>query len=793
MHAPEQNILDYQTQRRARQAANIALAMTAMTGVFGSFAFSTLAVRLFISPYTANFFPGYVPLKAGSLPVYSPLALYKAYKHFWHYPMMQHAFWFAAGATVLSTLSVAVWQFIVAGKKQRAVFESDLHGSAHWATLKEVQQMALLPDPKAKPSRAAKPSKRICYVGGYPDDRGKLRYLQHAGAEHIIAFAPTRSGKGVGLVLPTLLGGWRESVVVHDIKGENYLLTAGYRRSIGQRVLKFNPGFGLAGDEDVGNQMSQCCHFNPLEEVRIGTPFEVKDVMNIATMIVDPDGKGLNDHWQKTGFALLTSVILHVLYAEPDKTMRGVAAYLNDPELDSVDTAFEKMMKVEHDPDGIFHWKDQRGQPVKVHPVIAQSAKEMLNKADNEKSGVISTMMSFLSLYRDPIVAGWTEYSDFKILDLQDCEDPVSLYLVTSPEDKNRLKPLIRLVLNLIASKFTAADRLIEKGGRMESVAKHPLLLLLDEFPSLGKMDVFQDTIAFLAGYNVKLYLITQDKSQLEDEGHAYGKAGAMVIINNCHVRVIYAPNEIATAEWVSKMLGKKTVAMENTNLNFEGSFIPAPKGQSRSISYQGRELLTPDEVLRLRGPEKRGSDIIKAGDMLILVAGFAPVYGQQILYFKDAVFLKRAQIPAPMQSDITSNPKNYKEIFGESGGVRTAHDEDVHPDLSDFLPEATGVGQAPDGGQTTGNAAQTTDDGQDTGEAAESPNEALQATSEATHDEEAGSTEYGSDVDSNEMSLVLQALDSLPQEMRVVLAERDRTVAQKDRHSDKEDFKNLM
>ncbi len=759
MHAPEQNILDYRAQRNARNAANIAIGLTAMTTLFGSFGFSTLAVKLFIGRYTANFFPGYVSLKAGSLSLYSPYALYHAYTQFWKYPMMQHAFYFAAGGTILSTLAVAVWQFITVGKKQRSMFESDLHGSAHWATAKEVSQMALLPTNKSKPSR------RICYVGGYPDDKGEPRYLQHAGAEHIIAFAPTRSGKGVGLVLPTLLGGWKESVVVHDIKGENYLLTAGWRRSIGQRVLKFNPGFGLEGDEDVGNQLAQCCHFNPLEEVRIGTPFEVKDVMNIATMIVDPDGKGLNDHWQKTGFALLTSVILHVLYAEPDKTMRGVAAYLNDPELESVDIAFDKMLKVEHDPEGRFRWKDQRGQPVKVHPVIAQSAKEMINKADNEKSGVISTMMSFLSLYRDPIVAGWTEYSDFRILDLQDCEDPVSLYLVTSPEDKNRLKPLIRLVLNLIASKFTAADRLIEKGGRMESVAKHPLMLLLDEFPSLGKMDVFQDTIAFLAGYNVKLMLIAQDKSQLEDEGHAYGRSGAQAIINNCHIRVIYAPNEITTAEWISKMLGKKTVAMENTNQSFEGSFIPSPKGQSRSVSFQGRDLLTADEVLRLRGPEKRGSDIIKAGDMLILVAGFAPVYGQQILYFKDAVFLKRAQVPAPMQSDITSNRKDYFAIFGESGGVRVApQDEDVPPDLDDFLTDADlPVSAAPPVATPT-------------------PVVAEQVVEEGSDD-----------VNAQEMALVAQALQSLPTEMLTVLAERERTAIQQDRADNKDDFKGLM
>lgn len=752
MHAPEQNILDYKTQKAAREAGTMALIYTAMTAFFGSFLFSTLAVTIFIGQYVKNFFPHYSPYKVGSWSVYSPYAIYKAYMAYWQYPMMQHTLYVAAGAIIVSTVGVAIWQFIGSGRKQKAVYETDLHGSAHWATQKEVQQMSLLP------AKGAKPSKKVCYVGGYPDDKGHLKYLQHSGAEHIIAFAPTRSGKGVGLVLPTLLGGWMESVVVHDIKGENYLLTAGYRRSMGQRVLKFNPGFGLAGDEDVGDQLAQCCHFNPLEEVRIGTQFEVKDVMNIATMIVDPDGKGLNDHWQKTGFALLTSVILHVLYAEPDKTLRGVAAYLNDPDLTDVNAAFDKMMKVEHDPDGRFHWKNQHGEAVKVHPVIAQSAKEMINKAENEQSGVISTMMSFLSLYRDPIVASWTEYSDFHIMDLQDCEDPVSLYLVTSPEDKNRLKPLIRLVLNLIASKFTAADRLIEKGGRMECVGKHHLMLLLDEFPSLGKMDVFQDTIAFLAGYNVKLMLIAQDKSQIEDEAHAYGKSGSQAIINNCHVRVIYAPNEVQTAEWVSKMLGKKTVVMENTNQSFEGGFIPSQKGQSRSLSYQGRELLTPDEVLRLRGPLKEGSNIVRAGDMLILVAGFAPVYGQQMLYFKDNTFLTRAKVPPPLQGDITSSPKNYRKVFGDDGGVRAVPSDDSLQ-LDEIQREVEAAIQSED----------------------------IQVARSKELDP-------GDDVaNTAEMAQVMADLASLPAEMLPAINGYERTDTQKVRASDKADMNAMM
>ena len=706
VHQPDQNILDYRKQQRIRNAPALGMMATAMTGVFSAYLASSLGVDWCIAPYAANFFPHYVSKPLLGLHVYSPLALAKAWWAFRQYPMMQHAVYVAVGSTLLPTLAMAIWQFVRTGRLQKQMYETDLHGSAHWADREEVERMALLPE------GGKQDSKRVCYVGGFVDERGITLYLQHAGAEHIICFAPTRSGKGVGLVLPTLLGGWQESVVVHDIKGENYLLTAGWRKTIGQNILKFNPGFGLDADPEFGLEANngdlgsedQCCHFNPLEEVRIGTQFEVKDVMNIATMIVDPDGKGLNDHWQKTGFALLTSVILHVLYAEEDKTMRGVAAFLNDPNLASVDDAFDKMMQTEHRPVGsvlVRQWEAQYGS-AKIHPVIAQSAKEMKNKAPNEKSGVISTMMSFLSLYRDPIVAKWTAYSDFHITDLQDADRPVSLYLVTSPEDKNRLKPLIRLVLNLIASKFTSEDRLIPTGGRMVCKGKHPLLLLLDEFPSLGKMDIFQDAIAFFAGYNVKLFLITQSKSQLEDEGHGYGKAGGSVIIENCHVRIFYAPNDVTTAEWLSKTLGKKTVSMENTTQSLEGSFLPSPKGQSRSINYQARDLLTPDEVLRLRGPVKKGSDIVQAGDMIVMVAGFAPVYGRQILYFKNPVFLERAKINPPDQrNEISRRPKNYYEILLGNRPGKLVNPEANSLDDADFVDADLPAGDVQSGQNT--------------------------------------------------------------------------------------------
>jgi type IV secretion system protein VirD4 len=523
--------------------------------------------------------------------------------------------------------------FLIGKLKQRRamkkLYESDLHGSAHWATEKEVREAGLLRDGKADP--------HTCYVGGWRDPKtGKMHYLTHSGPEHILALAPTRSGKGVGLVVPTLLA-WQGSTVVHDIKGENYALTAGYRRSLGQRILRFSP-----------TERGTSCHFNPLNEIRIRTDHENADAQNIATMIVDPDGKGLNDHWAKTGFALLTGVILHVLYAReyPEKSLRTVASILSNPEVGNVDEIFEDMKTYEHDPEGKMGWVDNRGRPTKTHPNVAASAQEMLNKAENEKSGVISTAMSFLALYRDPIVAENTATSDFTIKSLMgdakgEKVPPTSLYLVVPPSDKDRLKPLIRLILNQIVRRLT--EEMEFKDGRSVAGYQHRLLLMIDEFPSLGKLDIFAEALAFIAGYGLKAYLITQDVSQLYA---AYTRDES--IVSNCHVRIAYAPNKVETAEWLSKMLGQTTVTLGTYSTSLAGGALPHQTGGGGGINYQARSLLSTDEVMRLQGPLKnQRGEIVKAGAMITTVAGFAPVYGEQILYFLDPVFSARARIPA--------------------------------------------------------------------------------------------------------------------------------------------------
>lgn len=171
----------------------------------------------------------------------------------------------------------------------------------------------------------------------------------------MLCFAPTRSGKGVGLVVPTLLT-WQGSAIVHDIKGENWSLTAGWRARFG-RVLLFDP------------TNAQSAAYNPLLEVRRGE-WEVRDVQNIADVLVDPEGAlEKRNHWEKTSHSLLVGTILHVLYAEKDKTLAGVANFLSDPKR-PIETTLRAMMTTPH--------LGNAG----VHPVVASAARELLNKSD---------------------------------------------------------------------------------------------------------------------------------------------------------------------------------------------------------------------------------------------------------------------------------------------------------------------------------------------------------------------------------------------------------------------------
>ncbi|HBT2458913.1 TPA: conjugal transfer protein TraG, partial [Klebsiella aerogenes] len=485
-------------------------------------------------------------------------------------------------------IAAAILMSIIRAREARNIAT---YGSARWAEDKEIRAAGLLgPDGVV--------------LGRHTQD-----YLRHDGPEHVLCFAPTRSGKGVGLVVPTLLT-WPASAIVHDIKGENWTLTAGFRAKHG-RVLLFDP-------TNAGSSA-----YNPLLEVRRGE-WEVRDVQNIADILVDPEGSlDKRNHWEKTSHSLLVGAILHVLYAERDKTLAGVANFLSDPRR-PVEATLRAMMDTPH--------LGEAG----VHPVIASSARELLNKSENERSGVLSTAMSFLGLYRDPVVARVTARCDWRIADLVGSRRPVTLYLVVPPSDINRTKPLIRLILNQIGRRLT--EELTTSGKR------HRLLLMLDEFPALGRLDFFESALAFMAGYGIKGFLIAQSLNQIE---RAYGPNNA--ILDNCHVRVSFATNDERTAKRVSDALGAATELRDSTN--YAGHRL-APWLGHLMVSRQetARPLLTPGEIMQL-----------PPTDEIVMVAGTPPIRATKARYFEDARFQERILTPPKLvAAPLTSSPLDF-------------------------------------------------------------------------------------------------------------------------------------
>jgi len=481
----------------------------------------------------------------------------------------------AASGGILSMLVA----FVMSIWRAREARTAATYGSARWATASEVRTAQLMGPDGVVLGRFGRP------------------YLRHNGPEHVLCFAPTRSGKGVGLVVPTLLT-WPGSCIVHDIKGENWNLTSGFRALHG-RVLLFDPT----------NRRSAA--YNPLLEVRRGE-WEVRDVQNIADVLVDPEGAlEKRNHWEKTSHSLLVGAILHVLYAEENKTLAGVANFLSDPKR-KIEATLDAMMTTTH--------LGNSGP----HPVIASAARELLNKSENERSGVLSTAMSFLGLYRDPVIAQVTRQSDWRISDLVEGRQPASLYLVVPPSDISRTKPLIRLILNQIGRRLTE-DLDAQKH-------RHRLLLMLDEFPALGRLDFFESALAFMAGYGLKSFLIAQSLNQIEK---AYGPNNS--ILDNCHVRVCFATNDERTARRVSDALGMATElrAMKN----YAGHRLSPWLGHLMvSRQETARPLLTPGEVMQL-----------PPDDELVLISGCSPIRAKKARYFEDKRFRERVLLPAKL------------------------------------------------------------------------------------------------------------------------------------------------
>ena len=634
----------------------------------------------------------------------------------------------SGGMILLSAMAVGAFIVFSMHKKYHKL---DSHGTADFANAKDIEAMGL----------NATDSGVVCGRNPFTD-----KLLLHNGPEHIFLAAPTRSGKGVGVIIPTGII-WKNSIFFFDPKAELWASTAGFRQKyLHQKVLKFEP---LCKDHSGAR-------WNPYAEINFQSFEEVSDVTTInETMVKTGENTNSDPFWNDSAINVLNGVVLHLLYKNCQEKRElpcptDTYSYISSPNLNT-DQLFSEMMVYPHispeefmeleingkkcrnplkeiygvyytdfapiveylqglqempltkeeyksimeqpgknpTEDNIRAFENLRlaivkrksvikwGSPLKkirmvsdakeikaciekhksplykllVHPKISESAANILNGANETRQSILSSAKTPLALYQDPLIKQNTCVSDFSFRDLLDPKQAVSLYMVLQPNDIDKLRPLTRLFVNTMIAK-TVRDMKFDG----DSTKKQRLLLMLDEFPQLKKMETIGNTLAICAGYGVKICIVVQNITQLNE---IYTKDGSNKIISNSQVQIYMTPSEYETAKVLSDTMGTKTIITSSVSSNGTLS------GGSTSRSEQQRNLMNPDEILRMDRDKNQ----------LVLVQGGKPIMAKKIRWYNEPYFKKRAfAIPAPMYSDTCTEVKDYPQLFG----IHAAEVEDM-------------------------------------------------------------------------------------------------------------------
>ena len=463
---------------------------------------------------------------------------------------------------------------------------------------------------------------------------GKLKLLYDTSMIHIALFLPTRGGKGVGYIIPSLVAGLKErSTFISDIKKENYELTSWYRAKIlKHRILKFEPM----------NELSNSYNF--LSEVRYGTNYEIQDCRIIGTMIVGED-ESKDPFWGDSAKDTISTLTSYVHYREvsnrpeedPDITdvrvslndvisiitntenslYRMFAKYLGKPmEEDEYEDEMskdfilkkktvERLRKIYTDDESI------KALNKGLHPFVAKQFGYLLqNTGENTFKSITSTAKTKLQVFEIPSVVKNIGKSDFRALDLVNGNNPVDLYFVIKPKDIDLLAPLVRIM-------YIQLTNLL-----MESLSKKNfnIIFLMDELNAYGRMKPLVKGLGYYAGFGIKMVGIFQGLDQLNS---TYDKQGKEVL-NGCQIQVFGRPNDEAAPDYISKTLGKETIRVKSRNIGLKGG---------GNVSEQGKDLLSPSETRLL--PDRKA----------VVITGYKkPLLLDKLYYYEYPELLKRTQ-----------------------------------------------------------------------------------------------------------------------------------------------------
>lgn len=471
------------------------------------------------------------------------------------------------------------------------------HGTARWAELPDMENAGLL---RGKGLLLGRTIARL-----------ESKLLTWDAPGHLLTVAPTRSGKGIGAVIPNLLV-WPGSVLVNDPKGENYAVTARVRRSMGQKVIALDP-FEVCGRSDC---------FNPLDLLD-PTSLDIGDEAAVlADMLVIPASQ--DPFWDNNAKDYLKAIILYVACEAPTEN-RNLAHVRH------------LMMS------GPEEWAatvQAMRDSTAAHGLLARLGNSISMMAEKTSQGILSSAKSHTGFLDSPRLGKVLSRSDFDMADLRSGD--LSVYLILPPDKLDAYKSFLRLII----------------GGALQACIKaqarssFPALFMLDEFAQLGPMDPVKRAYTLLGGYGVKVWAFIQDLGQLQ---HLY-KEGSQTFIANAAVKQFFGMADYKTAEEVSKMLGKETITIQNFGSNSGTSesmgqhmSSGTSSGDNTGRSQTGRDLLTPDEVLRFN----RNREIILFNSSL-------PIFADKLNYLTDQYFNGRFD-HNPMHQTPASGPEAFE------------------------------------------------------------------------------------------------------------------------------------
>jgi|CXWL01.1.fsa_nt_gi type IV secretion system protein VirD4 len=525
--------------------------------------------------------PELVPIAFfGPLPVFSPTLALHLIPFLLPTQLFSLAFQALAVALAVPAGLAALTAAATRGRARGGAVAETAHGSARWASAADLHRADLFATQGVVLGRWQ----------GLPERR-----IVDGSDHHILLVMPPGAGKTTGPILSTLATN-RASSFVLDPKGELFETSAGWRKTMGHRVIRFAP--------TLGPSVGESARWNPLDEIERG-PGDVAQVTEMARNLISyPATSTEHGHWIAGARSLFVMLALHVIYAERlPSTLAAARELLNTAEPEKL---FAELATYPHDPAGSRHrWRDAlTGETQFTHPEVARQARRFKATPERERGSLVSTLQPFLDLWGDPVVARSTAESDFSLDALLD-DQPTTLYASVPYHDLARIGGLMRLLL-------TALFRRVTLRGASRDARR--LEILLDEFASLGRVPVIEDTLAYLRGYGVRCTLAVQDLNQI-----VRNFSKTETVTGNCGVLVATATQQAETRTLLSKLTGDTTVRYKNVS-KARGGGVAGRRTTTSGWSEVKRPLLTEGEVGQL--PPDRVLILKRGGPPVLAKAG---------------------------------------------------------------------------------------------------------------------------------------------------------------------------